>query len=165
MIGQTVTDSASLAQYGIRSWSALNLITDYGIIDASGDLEETRKFAQYYVSNYGQPQNRISEIGFRSMRPGDTGASENWRLLSLVDISDEVTVTVASPGGGGFSAQPYFVEGIHEQVGPLTPDYDDVTLTLDLSPRAYFAFNPFPVGKVGRGKAGLTARGAKVKTP
>jgi hypothetical protein len=37
----------------------------------------------------------------------------------------------------------WFVEGIHEQVRPLTPDYDDVTMTFDLSPAALFEENPW----------------------
>jgi hypothetical protein len=78
------------------------------------------------------------------MDPAASGASENWRLLSLVDVSDEVLVTIESPGGGFFAAEPYFVEGVHEQVGPLVPGYDDVTLTLDLSPQAFYTSNPFP---------------------
>jgi len=41
------------------------------------------------------------------------------------------------------TAVEYFVEGIHEDVRPLTPDYDDVTLRLDLSPRSYFDTNPW----------------------
>jgi hypothetical protein len=67
-----------------------------------------------------------------------------WQFLNRVDIADSVTVTVTSPGGGGFDDAEYFVEGIHEQVRPLDPAYDDVTLTLDLSPRAFFASNPWP---------------------
>jgi hypothetical protein len=143
MTGQIVSDSASIGTYGIRSWSAQDLITLGGVGTGTSDLAETKKFATYYVQNYAQPRNRISEIGFRSIDPAAAGASENWRLLSLVDIADTIQVTVASPGGGGFNADAYFVEGVHEQVKPLVPGYDDVTLTLDLSPRAYFA-TPFP---------------------
>jgi len=139
MTGQIVSDSASVGTYGIRSWSTQDLITQSRVtLPVNTDLAETKKFAQFYVDNYKQPRNRVSEIGFRSMDPGAPGSSENWRLLSLVDISDTVQVTIASPGGGGFNADSYFVEGVHEQVQPLVPGYDDVTLTLDLSPRAYF---------------------------
>jgi hypothetical protein len=149
MAGQYISNSSSIAEFGIRSWSAQDLLTFEGVIDSSTDLVETKRFATYYVQNYAFPQNRVTEIGFRSMDPAAAGASENWRLLSLVDISDEVLVTVESPGGGFFADEPYYVEGVHEQVGPLVPDYDDVTLTLDLSPQAFFPppgdpNNPFP---------------------
>jgi hypothetical protein len=55
-----------------------------------------------------------------------------------MDISHSVAITIASPGGGGFNAEPFFVEGVHENCQPLGPAYDDVTMTLDLSPKAYY---------------------------
>jgi hypothetical protein len=136
--GQASKDDASLGKYGYRSWSALNLNTLRGLAPETTALEETKKFADYYVANYAAPRDRVTDIAFRSMRPDDSRAAANWELLSLVDVSDLVQVTVASPGGGGFDAAEFFVEGVHEQVGPLVPGYDDVTLSLDLSPRAYF---------------------------
>jgi hypothetical protein len=72
------------------------------------------------------------------MRPGTQGATKTWELMSKIDVADLVQVTVASPGGGGFNLEPFYVEGVHEAVEPLNPDYDDVTVTLDVSPRAYF---------------------------
>ena len=77
------------------------------------------------------------------MHPDWDGATETWNLLSRIDIADRVEVTIDSPGGGGFTGQTFFVEGIHETSRPLNPDYDDVELTLDLSPRAYFTESPW----------------------
>lgn len=142
--GQHVFDTGSIASYGYRSWSAQNLITKRGLVDSSTDLVETQRFGQYYVTNYSEARNRITTITFRSMSPTDPRAAHNWELLSKVDIADIVTVTVQSPGGGGFSAEEFYVEGIHEQVNPLNSNYDDVTLSLDLSPKAYYTTNPFP---------------------
>ena len=142
--GQKVIDSTSVGLYGIRSWSAQNLITKTGIIDSADALTETKRFASYYVDNYKAPQDRVTVCGFRTMSPAQVGAHETWRLLSLVDISDQVDITVGSPGGGGFILEPYYVEGVHEQVQPLGETYDDVTLTLDLSPKAFYDTNPFP---------------------
>jgi hypothetical protein len=143
--GQTVTDPDSIAQYGIRSWSAQNLLTKTGILDSSTDLDECRNFCFFYVGNYATPQNRVTLCGFRTMSPDQVGAGATWHLLSAVDISDRVDITVGSPGGGGFDAVGYYVEGVHEQVQPLGELYDDVTLTLDLSPLTYYELNPFPV--------------------
>ena len=67
------------------------------------------------------------------MHPDWPGATETWNLLSRIDIADSVEVTVDSPGGGGFTGQTFFVEGIHETSRPLNPDYDDIEITLDLS--------------------------------
>jgi hypothetical protein len=143
--GQLSQDPTSIGLRGIRSWSAQNLLTKEGLLDSTDDLTETKRFANYYTANYAAARNRVTSVGFRSMRPGQAGASENWRLLSKIDIGDTIEITVASPGGGGFNAEPYFVEGIHETSLPANPDYDDVTVTLDVSPRAYFTDNPFPV--------------------
>ena len=142
---QLVTDTTSIGKYGIRSWSAQDLLTKRSLINTpDDDLSETRRFAQYYVENYADPQNRITSIGFRPMRPGAQGSAPLWDLLSRVDISDSVTVSASGANGvGGFSAVTFFVEGVHEEVRPLNATYDDVTLHLDLSPSAYFG-NPFP---------------------
>lgn len=140
---QVVTDTVSMGRYGVRSWSAQNLLTHSGFIDGTTDLVETRRFAEYYVANYKLPHNRVTEIAFRTMRPGAPGSSENWRLLSKVDISDQIDLWVGSPGGGGFDGEEFYVEGIHEQARAATPDYDDVTVSLDLSPRAVFAIDPW----------------------
>lgn len=142
---QVVDDLTSQGLRGIRSWSALNLITQAGnLTPATNALEETKRFALYYVNNYAIPRNRITAISFRSIDPSSPGASETWRLVSQVDISDYITVSVGSPGGGGFDHDPYFVEGIHESSAPANPLYDDVTVSLDLSPQAYFTgYNPW----------------------
>jgi hypothetical protein len=142
---QLVTDTTSIGKYGIRSWSAQDLLTKRSLINTpDDDLSETRRFAQYYVENYAAPADRITTIGFRSMRPGNQGSAPLWDLLSRVDISDSVDVTASGANGtGGFSDVTFFVEGVHEEVRPLGVAYDDVTLHLDLSPSAYFG-NPFP---------------------
>jgi hypothetical protein len=146
MEAQLFEDTASQMSYGIRSWTAENLLTRESLPPGSDSLVETRKFAEYYVRNYCQPRNRVTDIAFRSIRPVAPYASAaraTWHLLTKVDIADIVNVTVASPGGGGLDAVPYFVEGVHETVAPLNDEYDDITLTLDLSPQAYFDMDPW----------------------
>lgn len=136
---QVYTDSTSIGLRGIRSWSAQDLLTKKCLIDGVDDLTETKRFAQYYVVNYAQPRDRVTQLSFRSIRPTHWAGTVTWALLSQIDIADAIALTVASPGGGGFNLEPYFVEGVHEQVQPLNQFYDDVTLSLDLSPQAYFA--------------------------
>jgi hypothetical protein len=143
VIGQLVTDTASIAVYGIRSWSADNLLTLNSMIDGANHLVETRRFAQWYCANYSQPHDRITSITFRSLPPTDPRAPALWQFLCSVDIGHSIDVHV-STATGGFDTVWYFVEGIHEETRPLTPDYDDVTLRLDLSPRAYYDVNPWP---------------------
>ena len=132
------------AEYGVRSWSAQSLLTKHGEIDDTTALEETKRFASYYVNNYKQPKNRITEIGFRTMHPDWDGATETWNLLCRIDIADigrshrsTRRAAAASP------AKTFFVEGIHETSRPLNPDYDDIELTLDLSPAHLLRRNPW----------------------
>lgn len=139
-----VQDTASINQRGFRSWSMANLQTAKGQPSGANSVVETRKFATYYRDNYAVPQNRVTAISFRTMHPTWEGAAITWDLLSRVDVSDGLKVTVDSPGGGGFLLESYYIEGVHEEAKMLSPDYDDVTLSLDLSPRVYYA-DPAPL--------------------
>lgn len=147
--GQLVQDLASIGSRGYRSWSKENLLTQIGLLDASDALTETKRFATYIVENYAAPRDRVTTIGFRPLHDLDPRAPAVWKMLCEVDIADRVDVTVGSPGGGGFNAEPFYVEGVHEEVvgrvaGSGGYELDDVTMTLDLSPMAYFTSNPFP---------------------
>lgn len=137
--GQVKTDATSIGIYGIRSWSAENLRTQGGLDDGLNANDECFLFPLYYVANYKEPRNRVSAIAFRMMRPDDPRAAANWAFLCGVEISDALALTVGFRGGGGFNAEPWFIEGIHYDIKPLNGQYADVTLTLDLSPQAYFA--------------------------
>lgn len=154
--GQIVNDTSgppsSIDIYGIRSWSKQDLITQGGLATGNGALEETKLFAQFEVDNKSAPQNRITQMTFRPMRPGSPGAAANHLLLGKVDISDSITPIIGSPGGGGFgpdddrSNQSFFIRGVHEQVDGRLFDgvaegdegYDNVTLSVDVIPRAWF---------------------------
>lgn len=140
---QTVTDSTSIGIFGVRSWSATDLITEGGLNDSLDANDETQLFAQYQVDNYKVARDRISQLTFKSIWPDDTRAGATWDLLCNAEISDLIDVTVDYPGGGGFTAEPFFIEGIHYQIGPATPEFWMVTLTLDVSPQAYFNSSPF----------------------
>lgn len=140
-------NTTSKGLYGIRAWSAENLIVKEGVTDgftgANGDWLETRRYADYYVRNYHAPANRVTTISFRSSDLRMVGTAANWDFLARVDLSDRVALTIGSPGGGGLAGHKYYVEGIHEEVTPLNDKMDNVTLSLDLSPDDYFADNPF----------------------
>ena len=147
--GQRVEDTASIAQYGTRAISFDNLLTagdpisgqGYGYIDPL-PLEATYLFAWYYVANYAQPRTRVNKITFKRVGPEHPYAARLWALMCGVDISDIIRLTT-SHIGGGFAEEDYYVEGIHYSASPLSDDYVDVELTLDVSPRAYYGTNPF----------------------
>lgn len=141
--GQYVTDPTSIGLYGIRSWSAENLFVEDGILTGNDALGECLAFANFIIANYAEPRNRITEITFKSIHPDAEGAAANWDLLCRADISDLMDVTIRGPGDSSsayiFNAEPFFIEGVHEEAVPATGDYAMVTLSLDLSPQAYFS--------------------------
>lgn len=149
--GQVVTDAGSITQHGLHSWSAENLLTAGHKLGTTDALEETLLFAQYYVSNYNNPQPRVTNIAVRSLRPTDGRGPYTWRVLTEIEISDIVHVYTSRRDLDPFSddgwadalQDSFFVEGIRYEIRPLTPDYDDVRLSLDLSPLALYASNPF----------------------
>jgi hypothetical protein len=140
--GQYVTDATSIGLYGIRSWSAENLFVEDGILTGNSALDECLAFANFIKANYAEPRNRISEITFKAIHPDEEGAAANWDMLCRADISDLVDVTIRGPGdsptGYIFNAEPFFIEGVHEEATPATGEYAMVTMSLDLSPQAYF---------------------------
>ena len=140
--GQVVPDPVSIGIRGFCTWAREELQIDTGTTTGNNANDECKLFASYYVANYKDPRNRVTNIAFKSMRPTDDRAAANWLLLCGAEISDLIDVTIGSAGsaapGGGFVAEPSFIEGIHYDVKPLTDTYADVTLRLDLSPQAYF---------------------------
>jgi len=154
-----VNDPTSIGQFGYRSWSAENLLigapsgelltaSGAGLLTGNSAMDECLAYTTYIVENYKQARNRVTDISFRSMRPTAEGAAANWDMLCKADISDVVEVTVRGPGNSPteyiFNGEEFFIEGIHEEATPLAPDYANVTLRLDLSPKAYF-----PIGGGG----------------
>ncbi len=81
----------------------------------------------------------ISKITFKSLDPSDPLAGPLWAFVCGVEISDVVTVTQTNAGGGGFKATQFFVEGIHNTVQPLRGGLFDWTMSLDLTPRAWYS--------------------------
>lgn len=137
---QYVTDAAAADQYGLRTWSAENLLTLVG--SGTTGLQETKRYAQYYVDNYKAPLTRVSELTFHAAETTGTKASTVWTLVCGIELNDRVSLVTTHPGGGGFNSY-FFVEGIHYKVvgGPSSTS-NDVTLTLDVSPAAYYTSFP-----------------------
>lgn len=158
--GQVVTDPASITRYGIRTFSMPDLINDgqnlgggFSAQPALTANPATKIFSTYYVDCYSQPVLRISSLTFKTRPRGD---SQTWALMLGVEIGDILTVFTSNPGGGGFSKETFgegvvsqfFVEGIHNSVtAPLDGNLWEWTMTLDVSPRAWFP-NNYPIGGV-----------------
>jgi hypothetical protein len=131
---QYVRDTGSIAQYGTRAWSAENLILRHSWLTGKTAAAECRDvYAQYYVTNYKQPEVQVRRLSFRWQPPGTAYAANTNALMSGIDISDRIQLTTSN----GFNAH-YFVEGLHYEAHPATSTYLDVTLDVDLSPAAYW---------------------------
>lgn len=145
--GQIVTDSPSIAVHGVHSWSATDLVILEGTTTGNTGNQECELYAQYIVENYRDPQNRIEQASFKSLRPTDDRAAATWALLTGVDLSDILDLEITHPGGGGFNSE-HFIEAINYEIEPLVNDLDTgypaINLTLDLSPAVYWANSPFP---------------------
>jgi hypothetical protein len=139
--GQLSASTASIATFGNRVYTSENMITQSGENDGKNANEETELFGAYYVNNFQDAQNRVSSVTFHA-HPSATSAT--FDIVSKVDIGDRVNVTTTHPGGGGFNAAPYYVEGISYEAKPSGATATaDVQMTLELSPMEYFTQGPF----------------------
>ncbi len=136
--GQVVVDAASQAAYGLRPWSATDLTVQSGTTSGLNANLECKSFAQYIIDNYADPVERVNLLSFKSIGETDARAAKVWQLLTKIDISDIVELTTSHPGGGGFAAAPFFVEGLSYEITPLNGDYAMVELNADVSPVGYY---------------------------
>lgn len=149
--GQLVKDDDSIDTYGWRSASFENLLVYTGDDHGGGQttaLEETYKYADYYVGNYKTPRTRVTQLSFVGRSPSDTLSPALWALICGVEIGDLISLNTVHPGGGGFD-EDFYVEGIHYSARPARTDMHDIQLTLDVSPRSFYDYNPF--GEVDSG--------------
>lgn len=137
---QAATDATSISTYGFKGRSAPNLIIDSNFNNSNTAAQECQLFCDYYVSNYKDAARNVRSVTFKSVDPADERAEGTWPLLSGIEISDRLTLTVADAGA---AAEAYFVEGLSIQIRPLNPDFDYVEVTPNLSPEAYFTDDVF----------------------
>ncbi len=139
--GNLVTDATSIGKFGYRSRDTQNLLTYRGHTDMThtNAIDETRKFAEYRVSNYKTPRTRVGQVEIIARDPRDPFAQAQWDFLTRVELSDLVHLETTHPGGGGFD-EDYFVDGIHMVAAPAPPPkFYELTCTLDLTPRSLYA--------------------------
>lgn len=141
--------SSSIADFGPRVKSLTDLLVLSGIPDTIPATTVCKQYADYYVQNYDNFVQRISSLVFKTVDPnGGTPNAALWNMLCNIEIGDVISVYTTWPGGGGFNPNgpgfpnQFFVEGIHNVVNPLNAGYPDWTMSLDVSPRAWFASFP-----------------------
>jgi hypothetical protein len=146
--GQFSSDGTSITAYGARSISFENLATDGSSPGAAWgpttDLQETKLMADGLVANYKDPLTRISELTFRPQGSSGARATAVAALICGVELNDVLTTTTTHPGGGGFAAEDQFVESVaYSWDVEGGAHFTNVTLTVEVSPRANWTTNPF----------------------
>lgn len=153
---QWSSDATSIAAYGRRALTFENLQTSYDISNGYSANDATKAFADYYVANYKDPLPRPNQMVFRSRALDNQNAGALWKHMTRVEISDLLNLTTTHPGGGGFAAEGFFVEGIRYEGHPANTEVHDIVLSCDVSPQAQWANSPFSTraAAVARGQAG-----------
>lgn len=153
LTAQLRTNGPSILKYGPRVLSIPDLYTA-GSPASTGNpflnppglsaKQETLLFADYFVQNLAVPEPHVTSMKFLTVAPGTTQGNQWWKMVCGVEIGDVVILYITDPGGGGFLAEQFFVEGIHYQIDIGGSNYPQVTMTLDVSPRKWFSvFNGF----------------------
>jgi hypothetical protein len=132
-----IDDATSKALYGLRSWSAENLLTRRHLSNGNSGVQEAILFATYQVANYKAVEARITRVQFRALRDFDDRAAAIWDLMQNVEIGDVLDIFTAAISGR------YFVEGIGMEVRELNGEIPMVVCDLDLSPAAFWTVDPF----------------------
>jgi len=138
-------DNPSITKYGYRGMSITELLTSAGHDAANNpttNLEECRRFADYYVGNYASPRTVVETIRFQTRDIGQVGASALWDLICAIEIGDVIHLNTSHPGGGGFN-EGFFVENLRYDAQPLRGSLLDITLDVDVSPMSSYGYNPF----------------------
>ena len=134
-------DGDSVDDYGLRAMPPMGdlIIKEKYTAPVATGVAECLKFANFYVANYKQPHKNVDSVTFKSVRPTDARAAATWAVLTRMDISDLLTLTISA---GGVTGVEYFVEGIQKKVEALDPAYDLVEVTPNLTPRSRYAVPP-----------------------
>lgn len=145
LVDQIYVDEPSIDQYGVYSESGEELLTEIGYLGVPNRtaLEETYLFGKYYVDNFKQPRTRCDRLVIESVRSSDDRAGPTWDLLTNVDISHRIYLQISGLQGVSF-AEHFYVEGLDYEIRPLQGgEWAYVSLSLDLSPAAYYNVFPF----------------------
>ena len=134
------TDSSSISANGWHGKDAPDLIIKQHKTNGNTGAEECGLFGDFYIANYAVVRKNVQRVTFKSMRPTDPRAAKTWQLITTIDISDIIELTISE---AGLSAEPFYVEGISGQCRVGRPGFDQVTLTPNLTPTAYYGTDVF----------------------
>lgn len=141
-----ITDETSRGEHGTRTWTAPDLQVAEETTLGLTAKEHCQYIGDYIVGNYAQPLPRVTSLTVGSERPDGPFGPAAWEFITGVDIGDVVNVSV-SRDDGGFDEIDHYVEGLRYEIRPgpgsLDESFPFVKLQVDLSPAAYWGYNPF----------------------
>lgn len=143
-----IVNTDSRDRYGSRalSFSDLIMLSGYDPDFTEDAVAVAGDVAQYYADNYADPHQRITSIemhGAMAMGHDDDGiGSALWDMLLNIEINHLVQVYTQNPGGGGFTGEWMFVEGIRYSCSALNNRIPNLVMQLDLSPAAKYTTYP-----------------------
>lgn len=142
-----IVTGASRTRYGSRALSYTDIIVLSGYDpDFTEDaVTVCADIAQYYADNYAVPHQRITSIEFRmqmAMGHDDDLGPALCDFMLQVEINHLIQVYTQNPGGGGFTGEWFFVEGIHYTCSALNNKFPNLVMNLDLSPAAKYTSFP-----------------------
>jgi hypothetical protein len=132
-----IEDATSQATYGLRSWSAENLLTKRHLSNGNTGADEAVLFSTYQVANYKSPTPRVERVQFCSLQDGEDAASDTWDLMCNAEIGDVIDIYTDWISGR------YFIEGLSMEVREADGDIPFAVMDLDLSPAAFWGTDPF----------------------
>lgn len=134
--GQVFEDAVSIGKYKRRPWSAEGLIVEEGTTTGFTALQETAAFAQWQIAQRSEPTTLIDALTLRSVRTNHGAATATWAMMLGCDIADIIDLEHGYPGAGVGLSDEFYVQGLEMSVRALNPDYDDVTVTFNVSSAA-----------------------------
>lgn len=134
------TDPTSIAANGWHGKDAPDLIIKAHKTNGNTGADECGLFGDFYIANYATVRKNVQRVSFKSTRPTDPRAAKTWQLITTIDISDIIELTIAE---AGLVAEPFYVEGISGSCRVARPGFDMVTFTPNLTPKAYYSTDVF----------------------
>lgn len=132
-----IEDATSQGKYGLRSWSAENLLTKRHLSNGNTGADEAVLFSTYQVANFKTPTARVQRVQFMSLQDGESAASATWDLMCNAEIGDVIDIYTDWISGR------YFIEGIAMEVREADGNIPFAIMDLDLSPAAFWGTDPF----------------------
>jgi len=134
------TDPPSIIANGWHGKDAPDLIIKKAKTGTDTGADLCGKYGDFYIANYSTVRKNVQRVTFKSMRPTDPRAAKTWQLITTLDISDIIELTISE---AGLSAEPFYVEGISGQCRVGRPGFDQVTFTPNLTPKSYYGTDVF----------------------